>query len=186
MNVKKSVISIICLCFMMVFSSTAYALMVGLSTEELTKGSEFIFVGKVESVESIWSKDGKTIISRAHIIINEVIKGEQSKERITVEYPGGEIGDLGLKVSDIRPLKKGEETLLFLKSKKDQRRGGEISLSMGEEEVYQITGNAQGHYTIDYQGVARKGGFSLIQREDATDNNIPLNILIDKIRGVKN
>jgi hypothetical protein len=169
----------------MIFSSTAHALMVGLSTEELTKDSEVIIVGKVESVESMWSKDGKTIISRAHIIVNEVIKGEQSKEKITVEYLGGEIGDLGLKVSDIRPLKKGEETLLFLKSKKDQRRGGEISLSLGEEEVYQITGNAQGHYTIDHQGVARKGGFSLIQREDATDNNIPLNILIDKIRGVE-
>jgi len=182
---KKSFMSIICLCFVMIFSSTAHALMVGLSTEELTKDSEVIIVGKVESVESMWSKDGKTIISRAHIIVNEVIKGEQSKEKITVEYLGGEIGDLGLKVSDIRPLKKGEETLLFLKSKKDQRRGGEISLSLGEEEVYQITGNAQGHYTIDHQGVARKGGFSLIQREDATDNNIPLNILIDKIRGVE-
>jgi hypothetical protein len=169
----------------MIFSSRAYSIMVGLSTEELTKGSEFIVVGQVEGVESMWSKDGKTIISRAHIIVNQVIKGEQSKERITVEYPGGEIGDLGLKVSDVRPLKKGEETLLFLKSTKDQRRGDEISLSMGEEEVYQIIGNAQGHYTIDHQGVARKGGFSLIQKEDVVDNNIPLNILINKIRGVE-
>lgn len=182
---KKSLKGIICLCFVMIFSSRAYSIMVGLSTEELTKGSEFIIVGKVESIESMWSKDGKTIISRAHIIINEVIKGEQSKEKITVEYPGGEIGDLGLKVSDIRPLKRGEVMLLFLKSKKDQRRGDEISLSMGEEEVYQITGNAQGHYTIDHQGVARKGGFSLIQKEDVVDNNIPLNILINKIRGVE-
>ncbi|MDH5201838.1 MAG: hypothetical protein OEZ31_00485 [Nitrospirota bacterium] len=183
---KKSLMSIICLCFVMIFPSRAYSIMVGLSTEELTKSSEFIVVGKVESVESIWSKDGKTIISRALIVINEVIKGEQSKERVTVEYPGGEIGDIGLKVSDVRTLKKGEETLLFLKSKKDQKREDEISLSIGEEDIYQITGNAQGHYTIDHQGIARKGGFSLIQREDATDNNIPLNILIDKIRGVKN
>ena len=104
---KKNLMSIICLCFVMIFPSRAYSIMVGLSTEELTKGSEFIVVGKVESVESMWSKDGKTIISRAHIIINEVIKGEQSKERITVEYPGGEIGDIGLKVSDVRPLIKG-------------------------------------------------------------------------------
>lgn len=185
MNLKKSVMSIICLCFMMVFSSTAHALMVGLSTEELTKGSDFIVVGRVEGVESMWSKDGKTIISRAHIIINEVIRGELSKERITVEYPGGEIEDIGLKVSDVRPLKKGEKILLFLKSKRDQRMRDEISLSMEVEDIYQITGNAQGHYTIDYQGIARKGGFSLIQREDVVDNNIPLDILINKIRGVE-
>ena len=52
-------------------------------------------------------------------------------------------------------------------------------------DIYQITGNAQGHYTIDSQGIARKGGFSLIQREDVVDNNIPLDTLINKIRGVE-
>ena len=51
--------------------------------------------------------------------------------------------------------------------------------------MYSIVGNAQGKYTVDKEGIARKSGFSVISGEDMIDNNIPVEKLIEKIRGIK-
>ena len=148
--------------------------MIALSTEELTKLSENVIVGKVEKTVAQWSEDGKMIITRATIQINNVIRGNLNKNKIIVEYLGGEIGDIGLKVSDVSSLKAGEEVILFLTRK-----------NLKDDSVFKIAGEAQGHYTIDKNGIARKGGFSVIGNKDIIDNNVPVNTLIDKIRKIK-
>jgi hypothetical protein len=149
--------------------------MLGLGTEELTRGSESVIIGEVEDTEAQWSKDGKTIFTKAFIVVNEIIRGRTLQKRIIIEYEGGEIGDIGLKVSDVVPLEKGERVLLFLKSGK----------SRGDGFVYNIVGKAQGKYSIDKERIARKRGFSVIRGEDIIDNNIPLDELIKKIREVR-
>ncbi len=151
------------------------AIMVGLGTEELTRGSESVIIGEVEDTEAQWSKDGKTIFTKAFIVVNEIIRGRTLQKRITIEYEGGEIGDIGLKVSDVAPLEKGERVLLFLKSGK----------SRGDGFVYNIVGKAQGKYSIDNERIARKRGFSVTGGEDIIDNNISLDELIKKIREVR-
>jgi hypothetical protein len=149
--------------------------MLGLGTEELTRGSESVIIGEVEDTEAQWSKDGKTIFTKAFIVVNEIIRGRTLQKRIIIEYEGGEIGDIGLKVSDVVPLEKGERVLLFLKSGK----------SRGDGFIYNIVGKAQGKYSIDKERIARKRGFSVIRGEDIIDNNIPLDELIKKIREVR-
>jgi hypothetical protein len=175
------------LCFLAVSYSQALGVMMGLSTEELTKSSDLILVGSVKSVESMWSEDGKFIISRAKVIVNSVINGKWDKDILIVEYVGGEVGDIGLKVSDVKPLKQGENLLLFLKHGNGQKQKIERNLTaLSHEEIYHsIVGNAQGQYTITPQGIAKKNGFSVLQGSELIDNDIPLEVLIDKIRGIK-
>jgi hypothetical protein len=165
----------LCFIIMSFLSSKSSAVMKGLSTEELTRGSTVIIMGKVENVEAQWSCDKSTIYSRASIVIDDVIKGLIIQDKIIVEYEGGEVGDIGLKVSDVSPLKKGETIILFLKA--DKRKDVGV--------VYNITGKAQGKYVIGEDGIARKSGFSLINGEDFIDNEISVDELIDKIRGIE-
>jgi hypothetical protein len=175
------------LCFLFVSSSPAIGFMMGLSTEELTNSSNLIVIGSVQGVESMWSEDGKGIISRAIIIVNSVISGKWDKEVLHVEYNGGEVGDIGLKVSDVKPLKQGDNLLLFLKIKNGQKQKieGNYAPLINEQIYHSIVGKAQGQYTITPQGIAKKDGFSVIRGSEFIDNDIPLEVLIDKIRGIK-
>jgi hypothetical protein len=149
--------------------------MEGLSTERLTKESEIIITGEVEDVQARWSKDRKTIFTSASIVINAIVKGKAVNRRIVVEYRGGEVGDVGMKVSDAESLKKGEKVLLFLKSGVSHENG----------KIFNIVGKAQGKYTIDNDGIARKGSFSIATNKEAIDDNIPVDELINKIKNVK-
>jgi hypothetical protein len=92
-----------------------------------------------------------------------------------VEYEGGEIGDIGLRVSDQSPLIKGEKVILFLRSGKSKKEGA----------AYNIVGKGQGKYVIDADGIARKGGFSIAGGKEDIDNNIPVDKLIEKINKIK-
>jgi hypothetical protein len=183
---KRYITHLLFLCFLFVSSSPALGVMIGLSTEDLTNSSDLIVVGSVQGVESMWSEDGKGIISRAKIIVNSVISGKWDQEVLNVEYNGGEVGEVGLKVSDAKPLKQGDNLLLFLKIKNGQKQkiGGNHA-PLTNEIYHSIVGKAQGQYTITLQGIAKKDGFSVIQGSELIDNDIPLNVLIDKIRGIK-
>jgi hypothetical protein len=109
-------------------------------------------------------------------MITNILKGETISNMITVEYEGGEIGEIGLRVSDVSPLKTGEDVILFLNKSTEGRKMGD---------VHNIVGRAQGKYTISKDGIAGKSGFSVISGESTIDNNIPVDELIDKIRRVK-
>lgn len=160
--------------FFLPFQSAA--IMKGFSTEELTRESDTVVSGDVEDAESFWSQDGKTIITRATVSVSGVIRGKSSAGNIIVEYEGGEIGDVGLRVSDVSPLIKGERVILFLKSVRSRKDSAA---------VYNMVGKGQGKYTIDEGGIARKGGFSLSGGEENVDSDIPLGVLLDRIKAVK-
>jgi hypothetical protein len=179
MKIKMGFITMsMCLAILYFLSSQASAIMVGLSTEVLTRASEIVIRGEVEDVEPHWSKEGKTIFTSASIIISDIIKGKLAQKKIIIEYEGGEIGDIGVRVSDVSPLVKGEKIILFLKS-------GDSKRDKQNEKIHNIVGSAQGKYTIGDDGIARKSGFSIIKGNEVIDNNISVDALIDKIKGVK-
>ena len=161
-----------------VFTNHAHAVMTGLSTEELTKLSHAVITGTVEDVQSYWGSDKKTIFTTASIKISEVIRGKAVKNTITVEYEGGEVDGIGLRISDMAVLSKGEKILLFLKTVKSKK-------AEQKEDVFRIVGKAQGKYLIDNQGIARKSGFSVIDGKEAIDNDVSVETLINKIKGVE-
>jgi len=149
--------------------------MEGLTTEYLTRSSDLVVSGDVESATAKWSDDGKTIFTTAIVVVTEVIKGQPGSQKVDVEYPGGEVGDIGLRVSDEPVMKKGEKVVLFLK------RG----IKPIEKNKYKLVGKGQGKYSIGSDGVARKEGFSLVEDTKQIDTEIPIDALIEKIRRVK-
>jgi len=168
---RKSIVitTFMCLAFL---SSSASALMLGLSTEKLTRDADLIITGDVENTSSQWTSDKKSIMTTAVISIREIIKGKTVEKKIQVMYPGGEVGDIGMMVSDEAPLHRGERVLLYL--------APEHKFSGGS--AYRISGRAQGKYTIGDDLVARKHGFSVSDQDKHVDNNIQVETLKEKIR----
>jgi len=150
------------------------AQMIGLSTEELAKTSSLVVLGDVEDVQSFWSDDHRRIVSRATVLAQQVVRGKTVERKITVEYPGGEIDGLGMKVSDVAPMDKGEKVLLFLSDNMVRKTGT----------VRKLIGKAQGKYSIGADGIARKKGFSIATGADLVDRELPLDEIIRKIKSV--
>ena len=171
----KAIFTFVLITFLWALPVASWAVMKGLTTEDLTKSSDLVVAGDVESATAKWSDDGKTIFTTAIVVVREVIKGRSVSHKIEVEYPGGEVGDIGLRVSDEGGLEQGEKVLLFLKH----------GIRPGGTHKYNLVGKGQGKYSIGQDGVARKKGFSLAGDTKQIDTEIPLEALIEKIRRVK-
>lgn len=154
---------------------TAHAVMRGLSIEELTADADLVVDGTVEQVASQWSQDGRSIVSSATVAVIETVRGKSAKSYVAVEYLGGEIGGVGMKVSDMEPFSKGERVLLFLK----------VLRTSSEGEVHRLVGKAQGKYYIGKDNIARKSGFSLVRGKENIDNDINISDLKQKVRNVQ-
>jgi len=175
MNRNSFLISFLCCVVIGVFASGSRAVMKGLSTEELTKSADTVIIGEVADVQAQWSKDGSSIFTIATIDVSQVVRGQTLPARISVEYEGGEVGDIGLRVSDVGTLEKGEKVLLFLKTAKSKKDGS----------AYTMVGKSQGTYRIGADGIASKSGFSVMDGQDAIESNIPLSDLVKKIRSIR-
>ncbi len=166
-----------------------WAVMLPLSTGELVNGSDVVLIGEVIEVKSAWSADRSIIFSRADVRVYRVINGTYENPSVWVEYQGGQVGEIKMGVSDQPGLIAGERVLLFLAAGKTYGARRE-QLSGGYNNVYNIFGGGQGIYRIDGDEVASKGGFSVIpspgslqSMEAIIDNRLPVDLLVDKIRG---
>ena len=112
---KKAIFTFALTTFLLALPIASWAVMEGLPTEDLARGADIVVLGDVESATAKWSDDGKTIFTTAIVVVTDVIKGRSVGRKIEVEYPGGEVGGIGLKVSDEPAMEKGEKVLLFLK-----------------------------------------------------------------------
>ncbi|TET48271.1 hypothetical protein E3J59_00855 [Candidatus Aerophobetes bacterium] len=81
-------------------------------------------------------------------------------KEITVKVPGGEVGGIGLKVSDTPEFRKGEEVFLFLRIEKLP--------------IFKVAGLFQGKYTIE-------GGKA---KNKVMEQEIPWDIFIDQIEEI--
>jgi hypothetical protein len=152
------------------------ATMIGLSTELLTKQSGLVVTGEVQETKSQWADNKEAIVTIATIAIQEVIKGRSAAKKIRVQYEGGEVDGMGMRVSDAAELTGGETVLLFLNHGHQNSDGAE----------YEIVGKAQGKYTIGNDNIARKKGFSVLDGKEVIDNDIPVSTLIEKIKKYEN
>ena len=175
MVTRLTLTKIFCTTIIVLFSHHALAIMIGLTTEQLTKASQTVIMGQVENVTFQWSQGGRSIVTRATVAVDEIIRGNLNENQVIIEYEGGEVGEIGLKVSDAPSLMKGENVILFLETKNDTRGGL----------IRKIVGKAQGKYSIGADGVARKMGFTVVRGKNAIDNSLPVNQLVDRIRAVK-
>jgi len=116
------------------------SLVMKMTTRDLTENASQILIGKVVDLSSRWNAEGLMIFTYVTISAKEYIKGASDQKTVTIEVPGGEVGDLALWVSDTPEFKKGETVLLFLRP-----------------EFFQIVGWYQGKCTIKEGLIVEKG-----------------------------
>jgi hypothetical protein len=181
MNYKKKADWILTIIFFVLMatvclSQQSAAIMLPLSTENLTRESELIISGDVKQVKSEWGEDKKSIFTFATVTVRETIKGKASDKTLKIMYEGGEIDGIGMKVSDVAIPNVGENVLLFLKPAKTRQL----------ETIYKNVGKAQGQYKIDKDGIARKSGYNVEGSAKDIDNTLPIEVLIEKIKRIGN
>jgi hypothetical protein len=116
----------------------ALALMLEMTTPELTRQAEAIVSGKVKDMKSEWDPDRRFIWTLVTVSVSKSIKGDSlAGQEVIVKIPGGVVGQIGQKTGDAPIFKKGEEVLLFLNP--EIYRG---------EQVFRVTGKFQGKHTI--------------------------------------
>ena len=148
---------------------SSFALMIEKSAEELAQNAKIIVQGEVKSVKSYKGING-VIYTRASVLVNDVIKGKNIKKNITVEYEGGEVGDIGVWVEDEPSLEKGEQVLLFLTN------------SFWRKNVYYIVGGVLGKYAICPDDTVRIGSSCDEEEEDGQERQN----LEDLLNAIKN
>ncbi|MBF0345108.1 MAG: hypothetical protein HQL06_12875 [Nitrospirae bacterium] len=146
---------------------------VAISTEDLARASDVVLRGVVEQTKSMWDAKAGTVITRANLKVTQVIRGSTNAKNVSFEFEGGTVGDLTLQLRDIASVAKGEDVIVFLKTKKDK----------STEKIFLIQGDKQGKYTVK-NGVVSKETDSVEGNLAVIDNNLPLSTFIKKIRGV--
>lgn len=124
--------------------------MVKLDVPALAKAADLIVRGKVAKVESRWSGDHRTIFTETQLEVVETLKGAATKT-VVVRQPGGEVGDIGQRVSGVARFSSGEEVVVFLES-----RPGNF---------YLVSGMSQGKFSVE-RSTDGKSAFVVPQSED--------------------
>jgi len=166
---NKNIIVTASLFLALIFFSpvSSFALMIEKSAEELAQDAKVIVQGEVRSVKSYKGING-VIYTRASVIVSDVIKGKNIKKNITVEYEGGEVGDIGVWVEDEPSLEKGERALLFLTN------------SFWRKNVYYIVGGVLGKYAICSDDTVRMGS-SCDEEDEESEERQTLEDLLNEI-----
>jgi hypothetical protein len=163
----------------------AAALMIKAPLADLVAGAEMILVGRVTQVRSSWSLDNSLIVTLASIEVEESIKGRASSRRIAVQTRGGQVGDLGLAVSDEPSFTPGETVLVFLKRLPARFcPANSVLVLTSAEPVYEILEKAQGKYSVGADGLAQKTGYRLLAADDSNDVSLPVEVLKARIRAL--
>lgn len=157
--------------------------MIKLPLHRLTQASDIIILGNVEDVRCEWSLNKEIILTVTTLKIKEVWKGQVRNSRVFIQTPGGTVGDLGLRVSDVPVFQKGENVLVFLKTIENVMfLQNSFSVSLNYLPSFSVFGKAQGKYSIDKNMNAQKWGYLLLDKGVDKDNVLTLSELEARIK----
>jgi hypothetical protein len=126
--------------------NSVMALMIKMTTPELTKQAQAIIRGKVTDMRSEWGPERRFIWTLVTISVSRCIKGDtRPGQEVVLKIPGGVVGPIGQLTEDTPIFKKGEDVLLFMNP--EVYRG---------KKVFRVTGNFQGKHTIKNNMVIEK------------------------------
>jgi len=83
--------------------------------QDITDTSSHIIIGDVKGVESRWNNDETFIYTYVTISLKDCLKGDLESEEVTIKVLGGEVGEIGLLVSNQSSFVIGEKVKVFLK-----------------------------------------------------------------------
>jgi len=127
--------------------------------KNLTYGADIILTGKVTEQASSWNENKTRIYTKATIQVEEYLKGNNTGGTVTVNYPGGEIGEIGEMYSHMPRFKDNEEVLVFLEKS-------------GNNTDYKVLNGEEGKITLLNDETTG---------EKTTNSNVPLNSLKQQI-----
>jgi hypothetical protein len=123
--------------------SAAHAIMTKATMPQLTAGATAIARGHVVDVVSQWNDEHTTIYTYTTIVVTGWLKGAGPKT-ITIRTPGGEVGDVGLRVEDMPAFVTDQEVITFVKP-------------LEQEPFMQVHGLYQGKFTVENRKVVENG-----------------------------
>lgn len=117
-------------------ASADATVMVPTTLEAMSVEAVLVVTGRVLAQESAWDQAHRKIFTYTEIQVLERIAGEGDPKTIVVRTMGGEVGDIGMKVSGVPKFKPEEEVLVFLRN--DPVEAG----------TFQVIGMSQGKFRL--------------------------------------
>ena len=118
--------------------------MAEVTVAELTAQASDIIRGDVTAIESYWNESETFIFTGVTLKVAQIFKGELTiPSEITVEIPGGKVGDIGLGVEHAPHFETGQQVILFLSEQNDS--------------TYHVTGWEKGKFTLEKETVKETG-----------------------------
>lgn len=159
------------------------AVMIQLSLDDLTTRAEAIVLAEVQDLQCQWSMDKSIIVTVVILGIQEVLKGRITNHTVVLQVPGGIIGGLGLKVSDMPEFVPKERVLVFLQHLALSPEPKNAPLIMlGHFPAFRLFGAAQGKFSVDEEGLVRRTGYLLESGGTVSDRPLTLDDLKREIR----
>jgi hypothetical protein len=131
------------------------------TVEEMALASSAVVRAKVLQRQSAWDKEHRRIHTHTELQVLETVHSTAAvPASLVVRTMGGEVGEIGMRVSGVARFEVGEEVLVFLTPD---------PLDAGE---FQVVGMSQGKYRIDRSGpipmaVASVEGLAFARRDVA-------------------
>ena len=132
------------LCFFLFTNTVNGTSVLGVTLEQMANNCEFVFEGRVLSVEARMTQNGSNIHTFVEFDIIESIKGEYHNDQIELRFAGGTVDGLTRRVGDMHIPEVGETGLYFVES-------------LSRTHVHPFYGWSQGHLLIikDAAGIER-------------------------------
>lgn len=125
------------LCLVLLFSTFSYLQIypqvISSDLKAKVENSDMIVTGKVIEKSSQWNSDKTRIYTFVTISVDELLKGSDFKQEITIKHLGGEVGIVGEVYSHIPSFSDNEEVLVFLKKSAND---GSLRVYGGDEGKY--------------------------------------------------
>ena len=119
---NKITVLILSVVVLMLFSNESWSVLPDFAKEQLIQNSESIVYGKVISQNSYWSEDRRGIFTDVKLMVYAQYKGEPQGKEITIQIPGGKVGEITQVVSDTPTFQPGSKVILHLFTKENGRK----------------------------------------------------------------
>jgi hypothetical protein len=107
---------------LVLFASDGKSVLPNFSKEQLIDNSESVVYGRVISQNSYWSGDKRGIFTDIKLSVHTQFKGEPLDNDITIQIPGGTVGEITQVVSDTPTFQPGSNVILHLFTKENGRQ----------------------------------------------------------------
>lgn len=177
--------AVACLVLFLCVVKPSRAVMIKLALDELATRAESIVLGEVQDLQCQWSMDKSIIVTIVTLRVQEVLKGRITSDIVFLQVPGGIVGDIGLKVSDMPEFVLKEKVLVFLQPLALSPEPKHAPLIMlGLFPAFRVFGAGQGKFSVDEEGLVRRTGYLLESGETGSDQSLTLDDLMREIRKI--